>query len=569
MKGKIIGCIVSIVLLVGVGAILVVSVRNANKSDRQVSQNPLSSSSKAVQAVCGPTDYKEACAQSLNSLANNQSATPKDYIQVAINATIDAIRQGIERSKNISQDANDPLNQMAFNDCKELLEFAIDELHDAFSRVSSEDKVQSVNEREIELKNWLSATIAYQESCVDGIGQEDLKEKMAKSLEDASKLSSNVLAIVSEIIPILNSFGLEANISIGRKLLHTPPQDNNEIDEFPSWVSSSDRKLLRRINMNNPKPNVVVAQDGSGQFKTINAALRAYPKNLRGRYVIYVKAGIYNEQVLITKDQVNIFMFGDGPRQTIVSGKLSVAGSGTTTYQSATFAVIGNGFVGKSMGFRNTAGPQGHQAVALRVQSDMSVFYNCRMDGYQDTLYTQTHRQFYRNCVVSGTVDFIFGDGSVVIQNTLIIVRKPMDGQQNTVTAQGKKDRRESTGIIIHNCRIVPEQILFPLRFKINTFLGRPWKEYSTTVIMQSLLADFVQPAGWMPWAGNFALDTLFYAEFGNRGPGAITSRRVRWKGYHILTNKNEALRFTVDPFIQGRMWIPPSGAPFIAGLKL
>ncbi|KAK9664888.1 hypothetical protein RND81_14G075100 [Saponaria officinalis] len=566
MKGKIIGCVVSIIFLVGLGTILVVGVRNANKSDNPASSSPLSSSSKAVQAVCGPTDYKEACIQSLNSIANNQSATPKDYIQVAINATIDAIRESIEKSRNISKEAIDPFNKMALDDCREMLQFAIDELHEAFSNMSKDDKGHTINEREIELKNWLSATIAYQETCVDGIGKEDLKEKMAVNLVDASHLSSNVLAIVSEIIPILNSFGLETNVSIGRKLLHTPKNDN---DEYPSWVSNSDRKLLRRINMNNPKPNVVVAQDGSGQFKTINAALKAYPKNLIGRYVIYVKAGIYNEQVLVTKDQVNIFMFGDGPRQTIVTGKLSVAGSGTTTYQSATFAVIGNGFVGKSMGFRNTAGPQGHQAVALRVQSDMSIFYNCRMDGYQDTLYTQAHRQFYRNCVVSGTVDFIFGDGSVVIQNTLIIVRKPMDGQQNTVTAQGKKDRRETTGIVIHNCRIVPEQLLFPLRFKINTFLGRPWKEFSTTVIMQSLLADFIQPAGWMPWAGTFALDTLYYAEFGNRGPGAVTSQRVRWKGYHVLTNKNDVVRFTVNPFIQGHMWIKNTGTPYLPGLKI
>lgn len=220
------------------------------------------------------------------------------------------------------------------------------------------------------------------------------------------------------------------------------------------------------------------------------------------------------------------------------------------------------------MGFQNTAGPEGHQAVALRVQSDMSAFYNCRMDGYQDTLYPQAHRQFYRNCVISGTVDFIFGDGSAIIQNSLIVVRKPMDNQQNTITAQGKKDKREMSGIVIHNCRIVPEQKLFADRFRLPTFLGRPWKEYSTTIIMQSMLADFIQPAGWMPWAGTFALDTLNYGEFANRGPGADTSRRVRWKGYHVITNKDEAMRYTVGPFIQGQLWLPSSSMPFLLGLK-
>ena len=146
-------------------------------------------------------------------------------------------------------------------------------------------------------------------------------------------------------------------------------------------------------------------------------------------------------------------------------------------------AAVGNGFMCKSMGFQHTAGLEGHQAVALRVQSDqsVSVFYNCRIDGFQDSLYAQTHRQFYRNCVISGTVDFIFGDSSTLIQNSLIVVRKPMDGQQNTVTAQGKSNARESTGIVIHNCKIVPGKLLLPDRFKISSFLGRSWKQYSTT----------------------------------------------------------------------------------------
>lgn len=219
------------------------------------------------------------------------------------------------------------------------------------------------------------------------------------------------------------------------------------------------------------------------------------------------------------------------------------------------------------MGFTNTAGPEGHQAVALRSQSDMSAFYNCRIDGYQDSLYVQTHRQFYRNCVISGTVDFIFGDAAAVIQNCLIIVRRPMPNQQNTITAQGRTNRFESTGIVIQNCRIVPEQKLFPARFQIPTFLGRPWKEYSMTVIMESMLGDFIQPAGWMPWQGTFALDTLFYREFANRGPGANTARRVNWRGYKVMTNRNEALPFTAGPFLQGHLWLKFTGAPFVLGL--
>ena len=191
------------------------------------------------------------------------------------------------------------------------------------------------------------------------------------------------------------------------------------------------------------------------------------------------------------------------------------------------------------------------------------------MDGYQDTLYVQTHRQFYRNCVISGTVDFIFGDSSALIQNSLIVVRKPMDNQQNTVTAHGRTNRKESTGIVIQNCRIVPEDKLYPVRFQIPTYLGRPWKEYSRAVIMESTLADFIQPAGWLPWNGNFALDTCYFAEYANRGPGASTDKRVKWKGFKVIKNNNEALQFTAGPFIQSQQGLQATGAPYFLGLKI
>lgn len=190
------------------------------------------------------------------------------------------------------------------------------------------------------------------------------------------------------------------------------------------------------------------------------------------------------------------------------------------------------------------------------------------MDGHQDTLYTQTHRQFYRNCVISGTIDFIFGDSAVVIQNCLIIVRKPMDKQFNTVTAHGRKDRHETTGILIHNCRVIPAKNLLPWRFKIPTYLGRPWKEYSRTVVMETFLDDFIRPEGWKEWKEEFALKTLFYAEYGNWGLGAGTKKRVSWPGFTVITNRREALQYTAGAFIQGNSWLKDTGARYILGLK-
>lgn len=224
------------------------------------------------------------------------------------------------------------------------------------------------------------------------------------------------------------------------------------------------------------------------------------------------------------------------------------------------------GFIGMGMGFVNTAGPEGEQAVAVRVKGDMTAFFNCRFDAYQDTLYVQANRQFYRSCTISGTVDFIFGDSPTVIQNCKIIVRRGGDGQKNMVTAQGRSDPKQNTAIVIHNCRILPDKQLFPVRFQLASYLGRPWKQYSRTIIMESVIGDLIQPEGWYPWQGNFALDTLYYAEYGNTGPGAGTSGRVNWRGYHVI-DKATAQKFAVEPFITPKQWLSFTGIRFTPGL--
>jgi len=549
---------VSLILVVGVALAVVAVVHHKNET-KSVGDN-LSPSMKAMTAICGKTDHQEICQKTLSPVAEKGNVDPKEFLKAAIQSTINEVAKSLNFSDSLVKNVSGtPKVKMEVEDCKDLLQFAVDELQASFSMVGDSD-LRNMNDRDADIKNWLSAVISYQQSCLDGLQDApEYQSLMGKNLQDASLLTSNALAIFSDLSDILKDFGLELNIkpSGGRRLLGE--------DGYPTWFSASDRKLLALDNKG-IRPNAVVAKDGSGQFKSIAAALAAYPKNLRGRYVIYVKAGIYDEHIIVTKDQTNVFIYGDGPKKTIVTGKKSYR-DGITTFQTATFAAIGEGFMAKSMGFRNTAGPEGHQAVALRVQSDMAVFHNCRMDGYQDTLYVQAHRQFYRNCVISGTVDFIFGDSATVIQNSLIIVRKPMDGQLNTVTAQGRKDKNEPRALVIHNCRIVPEQILFPLRFKIQTYLGRPWKEYARTVIMETTLADFINPAGYYPWAGNFALETCSYLEYGNRGPGANTNRRVKWKGVRLI-NRSEALQYTPNNFLHAFLWLKDAGVPYLPLLK-
>ncbi|GLJ10963.1 hypothetical protein SUGI_0138950 [Cryptomeria japonica] len=141
-----------------------------------------------------------------------------------------------------------------------------------------------------------------------------------------------------------------------------------------------------------------------------------------------------------------------------------------------------------------------------------------------------------------------------------------MDDQQNLYTAQGRTDPNQNTGISIHNCNVTAAPDLVPVISSFPTYLGRPWKLYSRTVYMQSYLDSYIQPAGWLAWSGDFALSTLYFGEYANRGPGAGTSNRVTWAGYHVM-NGTDAQNFTVTSFISGDSWLPATSVTYDGGL--
>ena len=221
-------------------------------------------------------------------------------------------------------------------------------------------------------------------------------------------------------------------------------------------------------------------------------------------------------------------------------------------------AVLGDGFMASGLTIQNTAGPGAAQAVAFRSGSDLSVIENCEFRGNQDTLYAHSLRQFYKSCRIQGNVDFIFGNSASFFQDCQIFVAprlvNPEKGEDNAVTAHGRTDPGQSTGFVFQNCLIdgTEEYLkLYHSNPKVhNTFLGRPWKEYSRTVFIQCKLGDLISPLGWKPWDdAGFALKTLYYGESGNTGAGSTTSQRVNWStqipAQHIDT-------YSVENFIQG-----------------
>lgn len=228
--------------------------------------------------------------------------------------------------------------------------------------------------------------------------------------------------------------------------------------------------------------------------------------------------------------------------------------------------MVGLGFVAVNITFRNTAGAIKHQAVAVRNGADLSTFYSCSFEGYQDTLYTHSLRQFYRECDIYGTVDFVFGNAAAVFQNCNFFPRRPMDNQFNAITAQGRTDPNQNTGISIQNCTIRAADDLANSNVTINTYLGRPWKQYSRTVFMFTYMDRLINPFGWTAWNGDFALNSSYYAEYNNTGPGSNTTGRVTWPAIQTL-NGTDAANFNVDRFLLGDDWLPQTGVPYISAL--
>ncbi|CAI8615252.1 unnamed protein product [Vicia faba] len=569
MEGKVAISVVSLILVIGVAIGVVVVVHKSGDPQIQAQQ-------KNVEIMCQSAEDKNLCHDTLKSVSGLDSADPKAYIAAAVKATTDSVIRAFNMSDRLTTEYGSKDNgiKMALDDCKDLLEFAMDSL-EMSTNLLRDSNIQGVHSQSPDIRNWLSAVISYQQSCMEGFddakdGEKKIKQQFQiESLDSVQKVTGVALDIMSALSNILEQFNLKFDLKpASRRLLAEDIDDEG----FPSWFSGSDRKLLAGMRgkgwRSKVTPNAIVAKDGSGQFKTIKDAIASYPSGNKGRYVIYVKAGVYDEYITIPKSAANILMYGDGPLRTIVTGKKCFA-NGVKTMQTATFANTAPGFIAKAMKFENTAGPDGHQAVALRNQGDMSAFVGCHIIGYQDTLYVQTNRQFYRNCVISGTIDFIFGTSPTLIQKSVIIVRKPNMNQFNTVTADGTVEKNMITGIVIQDCQIVPEAELFPVRFQIKSYLGRPWKAHSTTVVMESTIGDFLHPDGWVLWSGETFENTCYYAEYANTGPGADVSKRIKWKGYHGVISKAEATQFTAAQFLRAGPNSRPEWLTFMNGLRI
>ncbi|KAJ4967901.1 hypothetical protein NE237_014602 [Protea cynaroides] len=555
---------VSLILVVGIvnGAVVV----GINHNGHSLGDKSLSTNMKAVEAICSPASFKDKCMSAIAPVAANSSASPKDYLRAVLAETIEAMKAGLETSHTIKIKNLMRYDQLALDECKTFIQYAVEDLQDALAMLD-DNELHVVHDQVDEFKNWFGAVVAFQETCFEQIENPDLKDGIADGLHNATLLTINALDIFSELSTILVGLDIPLNLNPNhRKLLSVGHLDEHG---YPHWLSEEDRRLLEDVAL--PVPDAIVSANGSGpgQFNTVADALASYPNQLplNKKFVIYVMAGTYKEvNLTVQSNQSNVFMYGDGTDKTIITGDKNVKNQGIPTSQTPSFTVLGPFFVAKSIKFENIAGPEGGQAVALRVQADMSAFFRCKMEGYQDTLYAHTYRQFYRECEISGTIDFVFGMSSTVIQNSQIIVRKPLPNQQNVVSADGSNSTIVG-GLVFQNCSIVPAPELLAVKNTTQTFLGRPWRDHATDIFMQSYIEDFIDPSGFMIWDKDTPNnETCFFAEYANTGPGARTDGRVNWTCHHVFTDGNALIDYTVGPFINNGSWLESTGIPFSVG---
>jgi pectinesterase inhibitor-like protein len=333
-KRLIIVIISSIVLLtvvigVVVGTIIYKRNNNSSPSSNSVPTTEITPAT-SLKAVCSVTQYPNSCYSSISSLETSNTTDPEVLFKLSLRVAINELSNlANDLPTKLTASTNDTKVKAAIKVCQGLFEDAVDRLNDSISsmEVGKDEKLLSSAKID-DIKTWLSTTITDQETCLDSLQElnSTLLESMRTATKNSTEFASNSLAIVAKILGLLTNF----NIPIHRRLLGF-----EESDGFPSWVSHSDRRLLQE---NNVTALVTVAQDGSGDYKTIKEAVAAVPKKSDTRYVIHVKAGKYVENVLLEKSKWNVMMYGDGKDKTIVSGSLNFI-DGTSTFATATFGM--------------------------------------------------------------------------------------------------------------------------------------------------------------------------------------------------------------------------------------
>lgn len=309
---------------------------------------------------------------------------------------------------------------------------------------------------------------------------------------------------------------------------------------------------LLSFKMNESK-TIIVSKDGKGNFTTIQQAINSVEEGKKERTKIIVKPGTYREKITVDVAKSPISLIGENAENTILvygdhASKQNSEAKNIGTTGSSSIFIFSDDFSAKNITFQNDAGPVG-QAVAVLTTGDRIAFENCKFLGFQDTLYikgaqdnpdkTKVSRNYFKNCYIEGTTDYIFGAGTAVFENCTIYSKK----NASYVTAASTIEGNEF-GYVFINCNLTGDADAN------SVYLGRPWRPFAKTVYVNCAIDSTIKPEGWHNWSKPDAEKTTFYAEYNSKGSGANAGKRVSWS--HQLT-KEESKKYTAKNILSGK----------------
>jgi pectin methylesterase-like acyl-CoA thioesterase/dienelactone hydrolase len=295
---------------------------------------------------------------------------------------------------------------------------------------------------------------------------------------------------------------------------------------FEPMVKYVDQFLMKAFRINNSVSDsvITVAVDGSGNHRTVQAALDAVPLLNKMPVTIFIKKGIYKEKLHLDSTKNFVTLIGEDKFNTILTyndhtGKLSPKGDTINTRTSWSFKIMAGDFTAKNITFQNDAGFTAGQAVAVESDGDKAVFKNCRFIGNQDVLFTNNDnsRQYFENCYIEGTTDFIFGSSTVWFQQCHIYSKK------NSHITAASTPKEKAFGYIFNDCILTGDTALH------NVSLGRPWRPYAHVAYINCFIGEHIKAEGWANWNNTENYLTARYQEYKNYGPSANSGARVKW----------------------------------------
>jgi len=283
---------------------------------------------------------------------------------------------------------------------------------------------------------------------------------------------------------------------------------------------------------------IVVAADGSGAYKTVQAAINSISSSNSQLVQVAVTAGTYSEQVTVNKPFV--CLTGASATSTIIT----YAG-GTNIVTGGTVVVTGNDFSAANITFQNNAGNGAGQAVALRAYGLRQQFSNCRFVSYQDTLYVDTGTQYFKNCYIQGDTDYIFGDAKAVFENCTM-----NNVAEGTAVTAPRTPQSATYGLVFIGGSLTASPTTSTVRAN-HVYLGRPWGPYAAAAFINVAMGAHINADGWTTMSGNTLANTRF-SEFGSTGAGANATNATRAPRQLSAT---QAANFTVKNVLSP--WVP------------